>query len=357
VAGDFYAATRSPSGKPLQRPPRAAYFTDRETELAQLLRDLQPGRVVTLCGPGGMGKTALAAEAIWRLMPEPEPPAAFPDGVIFYSFYGRPDPALAFEHLVRSYDETAQDSSAGAVYRLLSNKRALLVLDGAEEAGNLGTVLDVTAGCGVLVTSRRREDAPAGRQDLAPLPQTEALDLLRAWGQAQIDAEAAGREICDLLGGLPLAVRLAGRYLAQTGERATEYRAWLAETPLPALDHGARRLESVNVLLERSLAQVSEDAQQLLAVTGSLALAPFDRAVIAAALPDIDLRPALGQLVNYGLLRRDTARYTVSHALIHTYARQRLVVAELVERVGRYYKRLCSRTQRSGAGRLRPPGS
>ena len=33
----------------------------REAELAQLLDDLQPGRVVTLTGPGGIGKSALAA--------------------------------------------------------------------------------------------------------------------------------------------------------------------------------------------------------------------------------------------------------------------------------------------------------
>ena len=56
--------TLQSSSPPLQRPPRAAHFTNRERELEQLLAALQPGRVVTLCGPGGIGKTALAAEAI-----------------------------------------------------------------------------------------------------------------------------------------------------------------------------------------------------------------------------------------------------------------------------------------------------
>ena len=53
----------SPAPPPLQRPARATHFTGREAELAQLLDDLQPGRVVTLTGPGGIGKSALAAEA------------------------------------------------------------------------------------------------------------------------------------------------------------------------------------------------------------------------------------------------------------------------------------------------------
>ena len=53
----------------LQRPRRAEHFVDREIEQARLLADLQLGRVVTVCGPGGMGKTALVAEVLWTLAP------------------------------------------------------------------------------------------------------------------------------------------------------------------------------------------------------------------------------------------------------------------------------------------------
>ncbi len=95
VVAEFFQLAGRPPGPPLQRPPRADHFTGRQAELAWLLDSLEPGRVVTLCGPGGMGKTALAAEAAWALAPADEPPGRFPDGVIFYSFYGRPDAALA----------------------------------------------------------------------------------------------------------------------------------------------------------------------------------------------------------------------------------------------------------------------
>src|SRR2546421_4195626 len=76
--------TRTP---PLQRPRRAEHFVDREAERARLLADLKPGRVVTVCGLGGMGKTALVAEVLWTLAPAEIPPPAFPDGILFYSFY------------------------------------------------------------------------------------------------------------------------------------------------------------------------------------------------------------------------------------------------------------------------------
>ncbi|MCB0193429.1 MAG: ATP-binding protein, partial [Anaerolineae bacterium] len=133
---------------PLQRPRRAEHFTGREPELAQLLTDLQPGKTVTLTGPGGIGKSALAAEAIWTLAPDTAPPERFPDGIVFYSFYSQPATALALEHLVRSFDATARDTSPQAAYRLLSRKQALIILDGAEAADDLRVVLDVMANCG-----------------------------------------------------------------------------------------------------------------------------------------------------------------------------------------------------------------
>ncbi len=331
-------------GPPLQRPPRATHFTGREKELEGLLAQLQPGQVVTLCGPGGVGKTALAAEAIWTLAPGDDPPERFPDGIIFYSFYGRPDVALAFQYIVRSFDETALDTSPEATYRLLSRKRALLILDGVENADDLAAVLDVAGGCGVLITSRRHTDAPADWEDVKPLPNPQAVELLQAWGGARAADEAAAQRICTLVGALPLAVYLAGRYMAQRGQEAAEYLEWLEKTPLVALHFGDRQRESAPVLMERSAAQLSQAARAALGVVGILALAPFDRAAVAAAL-EVSVPAAgrtLGELVDYGLLLRDEqGRYQASHALVHTYARRRLAVpGEATGRLASYYTAL-----------------
>jgi tetratricopeptide (TPR) repeat protein len=227
----------------------------------------------------------------------------------------------------------------------------LLILDGTEEAEDLRKVLNVRGGCGVLVTSRARRDALAKRQDVEPLEAKDAVGLLRRWGGDLAADDHAAARICRLTGYLPLAVKLAGRFLDETGETAAEYVEWLEETPLEALNHGDRRTESVDVLLEKSLEQVSDDACRVLGVVRLLALAPFDRAPIAAALDwsPHQLHKPLGELVSYGLLAHEGDRYEVSHALVHTYARERVEPeVEGVVRLAEHYTVLAERESEGG---------
>jgi tetratricopeptide (TPR) repeat protein len=324
-----------PPRLPQQRPPRAEHFIDRKQALADLLAALHPGAVITLCGPGGIGKTALAAEALWQL-----PPDRFPDGIIPHTFYGRGQIDLACEHIARTLGEEPQPDPRTAAQRALAGRQLLLFLDGAEEADDLPTLLTLRAGCGVLVTTRRRSDALATRQDVDPLPLADAITLLQAWGGSRADNTTAAGAIAELVGRLPLALRLVGRYLTQTDEEAVDYLDWLSATPLVALDHGQRRQESIPILLERSLQQVSHDARAIIAIAGCLALTPFDRSAIAAALalPSVAIQRQLGELVNYSLLHRGTKNYSITHALTHTYARERLTpTALMVNRLAAHF--------------------
>jgi tetratricopeptide (TPR) repeat protein len=317
---------------PLQLPRRAEHFQDRASERAWLLAHLHPGQIVTLCGPGGMGKTALVAEILWTLAPGDRPPAEFPHGIVFHSFYGRPEAAVALEQLARTFGEDPLPTPAQAAQRALSGKQVLLVLDGVEEAENLEQVLTVCASCAVLVTSRRRSDAadPVLLLDLQRLPLEEAVTVVQAW-QAQRQTNAAVIErICQLVGGLPLALRLVGSYLALHQDEAEDYPAWLEEDVWQALDQGSTTRKSVPLLLERSVARLSAEAQAALGVIGLLALAPFARELVTDVL-EVAARAAsraLGELVDYGLLVQLGKAYEVSHPLIHTYARQVLLAGK-----------------------------
>ncbi|SEH04793.1 NB-ARC domain-containing protein [Candidatus Venteria ishoeyi] len=323
---------------PLHRPPKVVHFTDRVETLKQLLKDLQPGKTVTLCGSGGIGKTALAAEAIWQIAPENKPPQDFPDGIVFHSFYHSPSADIALESIAQAFGEEAIPTPMAGAQRALSGRCALLVLDGAEDADDLRKVQSVAGNCGMLVTTRNRRDAIAKRQDMSPLELDDAVKLLHEWADQQIDNEQVAKQICCMLGGLPLAVRLVGRYLNETGDTTTEYLTWLENKPLEALnpDQSNHRHESVSWLMERSLEQVGQDARDVLALAGQLAIPPFSTEIISQSLglDDGTLRRAIRELTGYGLLQRNGKRYEVTHTLIHTYARELLELpAEVFERL------------------------
>ena len=110
--------------------------------------------------------------------------------------------------------------------------------------------------------------------------------------------------ICQLVGGLPLALRLVGSYLALHPEEAEDYLAWLEEDVWQALDQGAPPARACPSCLARSVARVSAEAQAALGVIGLLALAPFAGELVTDVLQVAPraARRALGELVDYGLL-------------------------------------------------------
>jgi tetratricopeptide (TPR) repeat protein len=305
----------TPRLMPPARPPR---FHGREAELAEVLAGLEPGRVFSICGPGGMGKTALAAEALHALTDGRTPPADFPDGVFFHSFYNQPDIDFALQELASFFGEEPRPSPAAAARRALAGRCALLVLDGAEATGDLSLILDLRGCCGALITSRDRAQIYDRYLDLDPLPLESALKVLGDWAGAQAADEQAARRVCELLGRLPLALRLAGSYMASRRQAVSAYAAWLE----PALQQGEHRQQSVLALFRRSLECLDPDMREVLGVASLLAFAPFDRALLAAALgyDDPRLLVALGELVRFSFLQPSDGAYQLVHVLLHSYA-------------------------------------
>ena len=311
---------------PLHRPPRAQHFQGRRDEIDAALRHLQPGRFVTLCGPGGIGKTAIAREVVDRLAPANDVPERFPDGVFLHNFYTHPKADVALGSIAATYGIESRPDPHTAARLALSRRTALLILDGAENADDLPAVLDIAGNCAVLITTRHRSDARGELIVVEPLPDASAISLFWALAGPRSGDDEIVKHICQLVGNLPLALQLAGSYVKRTQIDAARYLKWLKDTPLAALDFGARQHDSVPLLIQRSLEQVSDDARAALSVVGLLAFAPFSLDTVAAALdrdPD-GTACLLGELVAFNLLHRPQDRYTVPHALIHTYASKRL---------------------------------
>jgi predicted ATPase/DNA-binding CsgD family transcriptional regulator len=207
-------------------------FVGRRAELAQVRDALQGARLVTLIGPGGIGKTRLAlqvAAAAGR---------AFRDGVRLAELGGLRDPGLLVGEVARSLGLSNQ-SARWAVASLadhLQDRQVLLVLDGCEHLADACAVMAdaLLRGCQrlrIIATSRHvlgvagevtiavppmtvpAEGSPAGPDELL---RYEAVRLFARRGAAVLPGFAvddgngsAVAGVCRALDGIPLAVELA----------------------------------------------------------------------------------------------------------------------------------------------------
>lgn len=187
----------------------------------ELLRTDGP-RVVTLHGPGGIGKTELAVHVARRVR------ARFPDGQLYAELGGmRDEPATATAVLggflralgVSPTELPAGEVERGALYRtLVSGRRLLVVLDDARDSAQLRALLPGGPGTAVLVTARGRLTGLLDAVAVAPglLSEVDAVALLAAVaGRPRVtDEPAAAREIVRACGLLPLAIRIAAARLS-----------------------------------------------------------------------------------------------------------------------------------------------
>ncbi|MFD5662294.1 ATP-binding protein [Streptomyces hirsutus] len=206
-------------------------FVGRAAELDELSRALTASRLVTVTGPGGVGKSRLAArvaarcaprDGVWRVELAALGDAEFVDHMVVEAL-GLTD------HTTRLPRETLRGH--------LAERRLLLVLDGFEHlvdacAELVADLLRRAPGLRVLAVGRRALSVAGERLvPLAPLGEDEAVRLLavRA-GQHAVGAGDEGqmRELCRRLDGIPLAIELAagrlgalspGQVLERLGDR------------------------------------------------------------------------------------------------------------------------------------------
>ncbi len=218
-------------------------------------------RLLTLTGPGGVGKTRLALRVAANLLD------VFPDGVRFVGLAPITDPALVLPAIagVLEIRQVGDRPLPDMVAAALRDKRLLLVLDNVEQvieaAPMLGDLLAAVPGLTVLVTSRvplqlaaehRFPVPPLGLpSDVAPEPieevgRSEAVALFVARAKAArpdfaltaSNAEAVAA-ICARLDGLPLAIELAA---ARVGHLPPTTLLRRLERRLPLLTRGGRDL-------------------------------------------------------------------------------------------------------------------
>lgn len=222
---------RSLGALPNNLPVQLTSFIGRRREISAVARLLTEQRLVTLTGPGGIGKTRLALQTAARLLP------SVPGGVWLVELAAVSEPNLVPQVVASALGLTGEPGADPyqAVTARLREQEAMLVLDNCEHLTQAcdalaRRLLQTCPGLRILATSRERLGTPGEQlwsvpplslpdratQSASALRQAEAsrLFLERALARLPVlvvDEESAGliAQICHRLDGIPLAIELA----------------------------------------------------------------------------------------------------------------------------------------------------
>ena len=268
-----FAPLATLSSRPNNLPTQTSAFLGRDEELAIVRRafDEDGARLVTLTGPGGIGKTRLSLQVAAELS------GRFVDGVFFVDLAPIRDAGPAFEAVVGALGEARTDEPAlEQLQRSLERKRVLLLLDNLEQVIEVADgVLALIQRCPrVHVLATSREGLRVRGERLVPIPPlglppggtptSEELlrsDAIRLFLERAREASPAFdptdeeltaiAEICVRLDGLPLGIELAAARLSLFSP--AELRDRLHER-IDALGRGARDLPARQRTLDSTIA-------------------------------------------------------------------------------------------------------
>jgi predicted ATPase/class 3 adenylate cyclase/Tfp pilus assembly protein PilF len=349
---------------PLQPTP----LIGREKEVAQVcdLLRREETRLLTLTGPGGIGKTRLALQAAADLLED------FRDGAFFAPLATQSEAELFFSAIAETLGvrEIGEQLLGESLKEHLREKRLLLLLDNFEQvlgaAPAVTELLAASPGLKVLATSR----APLGLYgekeyavpplsvpdvrhlpDLKTLSQYEAVRLfIERAKSAKADFEVTNEsapvvaEICVRLDGLPLAIELAAARIKMLPPKALLERL---SSRLKLLTGGARdlpeRQRTLRGAIEWSHALLDEGERVLFArlavFSGGRTLEAIEAICDAQGDLPVDAFEGVSSLLDKSLLRQEEGPESeprfVMLETIHEYAREKLEQSAEAEEIKR----------------------
>src|SRR5215831_18559015 len=378
--GEVRATAATVAGPPPSRmtnlPEAVSELIGREAELREVTALATEHRLVSLVGPGGIGKTRLGLEVARHLVPR------FPDGVFVAELGPVSSPELVAATVAGALGLThvASAASPEGVAGAVGTRKLLLVIDNCEHvigaaAGMAEALLRASPGASLLATSREPLrvsgeyiyrvpplEVPAeDNQDMEDIFRHAAVRLFVARAQsaepryiAEGRVAAATAAICRHLDGMPLAIELAATRIVAFGVDGVATRL---DDRFRLLTGGSRTLprhQTMRATLDWSYELLSESERVVLRRLGVFVgvFTPDAATAVAASvdIPAADVEDAVANLVGKSLLSTDVGGAIVRYRLLETtraYAREKLVESAEFEHLARrhaeYYRDLFQR--------------
>jgi len=340
-----------PNNLPLQ----LTSFIGRETQIAQVKKELDEHRLVTLTGSGGTGKTRLSLQVAADLLD------SFPNGVWFVELAPLSDPDLIPQTVLSTLgiSEQKDKSALDVLQDYLQAKKLLLVLDNCEHlitsaAAVANAILSSAPGVKILASSR---EALGVRGELSwhvpslslpdpkKLPEPEALTqyeavrlfidramLVNSHFTVTKDNAPAIAQICFRLDGIPLALELAA---ARVRMLSVDQISSRLDDRFRLLTGGARtalpRQQTLRAAIDWSYDLLSENERLLLrrlaVFAGGWTLELAEQVCSDEAIDQYEVMDMLGKLVDKSLVAVYESVTGTRYRILETvrqYAREKL---------------------------------
>jgi predicted ATPase/class 3 adenylate cyclase len=329
---DTFPALKTLDATPNNLPTQLTSFIGRSADVDEGKRLLQKARLLTLVGPGGIGKTRLSLQIAADMVDE------FQDGVYFVPLSAVSDADLVPSAIaqVLGIPVSGSRTPLEGVMEHLRDRKVLLVLDNFEQllpaaAGEPSRLLQASPGLKVIVSSRAALRAygeqefavePLQLPDLSTVHSLDALSQFEAIKlfieraltvkpdfQATNENASAIAAICERVDGLPLAIELAAARVKLFSPQALLARL---ETSLTALGSGSRDLPGRQQTLHGAIAWsydlLDDPHKRLMARFSVFARGAWLGEAEAVCGPadeiGVDVLSGLDELADQSLLRR-----------------------------------------------------
>lgn len=288
----FEDLTEGGSSFPETLPRVATSFLGRSEERSHIRQELRPGRIVTLTGPGGIGKTRLAAatardhgQAIWVSLADLSEASQAVQSIREALRLPLPAPGFAVEDMV-----VRELNELGPVLLVLDNAEQLVGKVFSEVVTRLAAIDDLS----LMVTCR----VPLGLAEefevpIGPLVEADAAALFRERAlHTRPDFGASDESVLEIarrFGGMPLALELAAARIGVQDVRDLITLDWIEDSEFGETFGISKRQRSLDSVLRSSLKPLDDKARKAFAQL-SVFRGGFDTtaaATVAGANPSI----------------------------------------------------------------------